>query len=273
MSHWRLYLTQLWFLLVFIIFSVSSFAGKELLSGVKVVKICTDTNYWYPYTFMQEGKSTGLHIDIVTRVFSEMGISLEFTPLPWKRCLAETRFGVYDAVVSASYKVDRAPFYHYPDDAEKARSDYRITQVEYTVISPIETKYDYINDLSTLPQPVTISLGYSVVDELKRHNLQTRISPKSSLDDAKLLLRYRKGSMVAARSVAKIIVAAHPDELYLSKGSFHSRSYHLIFSKKSEVGAADRQQIWKRLAKIREDEVLMRQLMTSYVNRVGINEE
>ena len=87
-----------------------------MYAGVSVygvsLKICTDENFWYPFSYSQNGESKGLHIDVVTEACRQLGWKCGFTPLPWKRCLeVSAKRGFSDTVVAASYKADRTEVY------------------------------------------------------------------------------------------------------------------------------------------------------------------
>jgi hypothetical protein len=60
---------------------------------------------------MKDNKSAGLHIDIINTALTNLGHTVTFRPLPWKRCLDEAEKGLVDGVATASYKDARAKFY------------------------------------------------------------------------------------------------------------------------------------------------------------------
>ncbi len=106
----------------------------------QTIKIATDKNMWYPYSYEENGVSKGLHIDIVNQALENLGYSFVFTPLPWKRCLAMVERGKFDAIISASYKPKRAEYLYYPSDsfsAKKSRILKPILCLVFSYLGPI----------------------------------------------------------------------------------------------------------------------------------------
>jgi polar amino acid transport system substrate-binding protein len=56
---------------------------------------------WFPYNYQdKEGKALGFENEIFKAVMENMNIRVEFSMLPWKRCLHQIQYGEADAVVS-----------------------------------------------------------------------------------------------------------------------------------------------------------------------------
>ena len=114
-----------------LVFSAYSEGVSANSTEGKTISICSDANYWFPYTFNKNDVSKGLHVDLVKKALAKSGIVAVIEPLPWKRCLFSAKKGRYDAVISASYKQERAEYLYYPEDAILGGvSTQRLTQVE-----------------------------------------------------------------------------------------------------------------------------------------------
>ena len=75
-----------------------------------------------PYIFEENGKITGIHVDIVTEACKKLGIKPNFHFLPWKRALVYMEHGKVDALLSPVKTEERIKFMYYssePIDAEK----------------------------------------------------------------------------------------------------------------------------------------------------------
>lgn len=61
---------------------------------------------WAPYIYKDKnGKANGLYIDILTEIFeTEMGLSLEYKELPWKRAQMNVKYGQADLLVTVPTK-------------------------------------------------------------------------------------------------------------------------------------------------------------------------
>ena len=235
--------------------------------GGEPIKICTDINYWYPFSYADNTKAKGMHIDIVAKALEQLGHAYEFTPLPWKRCLNSAKEGKYDAVVSASYKPTRAKFLHYPEDAKTAgKSAWRITQVEYSIVTHKDNPYMFSGNISNLPQPVRAPYGYSIVDDLKKSGIEVN-TDYSTVDNFMSLARSGKGSLVTPAMNAAIL-AKDPrfeDHITVHKIPFKSKSYYFVFSKKTPSLSMEQiGKIWDKVATVREDANFMSDLVMKY---------
>ena len=231
------------------------------------LKICTDTNFWYPFTYVKDGKSVGLQLDIISSAAEKTGVSIEYTALPWKRCLKEAENGSYDGIAVASYKDARAEFMHYPADAATAkRSVQRVMQVEYVVVTPTSNNYEYNGDVATLPTPVRVPRGYSIADDLKKKGVDVDSGAPGDENNIKKMLRAGKGSLVTLPKIVEVL-GARPEfegKMKVSAKPLKSKSYYLTFSKKGKATAATRQKLWNEIAVVREDTVFMEAASSKY---------
>jgi len=237
-----------------------SFAGEPL-------KICTDLNFWYPFTYVKEGKSVGLQLDIISSAADKVGVSIEYTPLPWKRCLKEAEIGSYDGIAVASYKDTRAEFMFYPSDAGTVnRSAQRVMQVEYIVVTPTSNDYQYNGDVSTLPTPVRVPRGYSIADDLKKKGVEVDSGASGDENNIKKMLRAGKGSLVTLPKVVEILgeKPAFKGKMKVSTQPLKSKSYFLAFSKKGRSEEGVRQKLWREIALVRDDVAFMQAASSKY---------
>lgn len=243
--------------------SVHSESDKEIL-------ICTDQNYWYPYSYQENNISKGIHVDIVDKALNNLGYKVIFKPLPWKRCIQSAELGKYGGIVSASYKPERAVVLNYPEDASNnIESKWRITQVEYTFIGHKLDSYEFKGDLDSLPRPVRGPLGYAVVDDLRNTGLAV-LTASDTKDLVRHLIRTKKGVIVTPRRNAEALVQdpEFSHELKIHKTPMTSKSYYLVFSKKTK--SLDRNHmlaIWNEIARLRDDKAFMKQLNEKYSSR------
>ncbi|MES9960434.1 MAG: transporter substrate-binding domain-containing protein [Sedimenticola sp.] len=237
--------------------------------SAKNLKVCVDDE-WYPYTYVQDDKAVGIHVDVVKKAFEAIGYTADLLPLPWNRCLKMGEDGVVDAVMSASYKDSRAVFAHYPEDAGNTKySEGRIGQVEYILVTPKSTTYEFDGNWSTIPQPVMVGgLGSAITADLKEEGLDLIIDD-SKIAGLRLLMKGRVGSMTLVPLRAKNFntVGEFKGKLKIHKIPLKSKSYHIIFSKKGSATWEDRQAIWSSLSRIRKDEDFMLELLNQHENR------
>lgn len=228
--------------------------------------ICTDKNYWYPFTYSEKGVSKGLHIDIVKETCKRLGFKCQFMPLPWKRCLHYGKNGKMDAVVSASYKDERNEYLYYPPNAKSdKKSKWRITQAEYSVITHKNNKYLFEGDVKSIPKPVRAPLGYSIVGDLEKKGI-TVYTFTSSKEMFKRLLRNGKGAIITSPMAAKAFASINSftDKITVHPKSIVSKSYFMVFSRKSKLKKNDMETFWKKLVEVREDTEFFNKILTQY---------
>lgn len=67
-----------------------------------------------PYHFPDNtGKIIGIDAEILRQTLNDLGCSIEFVELPWKRTLTMIKNGMVDVTLGASFKEDRNLFAHY----------------------------------------------------------------------------------------------------------------------------------------------------------------
>lgn len=256
--------------IAFLCFSLVAFAVK----AGKPINICTDTNFWYPFTYVKDETKqvTGLHIDIINKALTNAGYEPHYKALPWKQCLSEAKAGHFDAVATVSYKTDRTSYLDYPADAsQNGKSKERVTQVEYVVITPVKdakgnpSTYTYQGDIKTIPSPVRIPTGYSIVENLEQAGLKVEENPHS-IDNFKKLVKEKTGSVVDLQDLTQHL-ASQPEfsgQLKIVSDPIFSKSYFLAFAKKGNLTTEDQKKIWEAIAKVRENSEQMGQFLEKY---------
>ena len=258
-SVWRIVLPLILF------FSAYSEGVNANSTEGKVISICSDANYWFPYTFNENGVSKGLHIDLVTNALAKLGVNAVIEPLPWKRCLFSAKKGQYDAVISASYKQGRAEYLYYPDDAALGGvSTQRLTQVEYTILTLTSNAFDFDGDFSKIPEPVRVPLGYSIADDLAKKGLLVKTSTKGIYNSLRNLVNHKMGSIVTTKDIAVLVAKDTSVGLHISSVPIKSKSYFIAFSKKTALTDSERVEIWNNIAALRDDAALMSTLLEPY---------
>src|ERR1700759_161237 len=66
-----------------------------------------------PTAYMQDGRPSGILVDVVTEAFRRTGHQFEIQLMPWARCLAEIRSGRVDGIFSVFQLPERNEFLTY----------------------------------------------------------------------------------------------------------------------------------------------------------------
>lgn len=69
-----------------------------------------------PISYYDNGKPTGLLVEILREAFRRMGQPVDFKLMPWPRCLAEARSGNVDAVGAMYRTSDREDLFSFADE-------------------------------------------------------------------------------------------------------------------------------------------------------------
>lgn len=228
---------------------------STLLFANDKITICTDTNFWYPFTYVKNQEAVGLHIDIISKALRNIGLEPIFKPSSWKECLSNAKLGVVDAVATASYQDDRTTYLNYPEGAAvDQKSPWRVTQVGYVVITPATNKegtpnvYKYEGDFKSIPQPVRVPAHYSVIRDLEKEGLTVK-KGKSSLENFKQLVKDRTGSVIDVEEVAEHF-GTQPEfseKLVIQQKPLNHKSYYIAFSKAGKVKTNEAEKIGKPL--------------------------
>ncbi len=233
----------------------------------ETILISTDASRWYPYTYVEEGEAKGIHIDIVSAALKNLGYEVIFKPFPWKRSLRMAEIGRSNAVVSASYKPERAQYMHYPTDAASSKeSRWRITQVGYVVVTPQQSDYEFDGDIATLPHPVRAPLGYSIVEDLRKKGIVVTTASNFT-QNMKSLIHSQKGVVITPLLNAKMLSAdtRFSAQFKISPKEVAAKSYFMTFSKKNpNVTQQEMGNIWNEIKNLREDKTYMRKLSEQY---------
>lgn len=69
-----------------------------------------------PTAYVENGKKTGLLVDIVQEAFQRAGLVVDIQIMPWARCLADVRAGKVDGIFSVYQTRERKEFLTYTDE-------------------------------------------------------------------------------------------------------------------------------------------------------------
>lgn len=270
-------LVKQWLQLSAIIFAglcatTSLYAASTEIVMPQSFTICTDTNFQFPFSFMKNQQPVGLHIDIIGAALKSLGIEPRYEPTTWSGCLNRAKAGSVDAVATAAYMDERALYMYYPSDAlNNDKSPWRITQVEYKVITSLldnngnVNHYQFDGNIKNVPEPARVPSGYFIVHDLQKARLKVK-EGQNSLDDFQSLLKDRTGSVVDLAEVAEQLglQPQFANQFYIHPQPLVVKSYYLAFSKGGNLNLAQAQKVWDAIEQVRENKVLMAKFLKKY---------
>lgn len=87
-----------------------------LALGARAEPLRLVTEPWAPFSYLKDGKPTGLDYEIAAEVFRRMNVEVHWQFLPWRRCLAMARQGQADAVLDILETRERDAMLIYPSE-------------------------------------------------------------------------------------------------------------------------------------------------------------
>ncbi|MCP4119385.1 MAG: transporter substrate-binding domain-containing protein [Desulfobacteraceae bacterium] len=234
-------------------------------ASAKVIVLTVDSRNWYPFTYVDEGEPKGMHIDLVKKALTTLGYDLSIIPYPKKRCLHVVEKGRVDGMISISHHPDLASGMAFPEDAATEReSAWRLMQVDHVVVTT-DKRYEFEDDLTTVPEPVRIPRGETLTLELKKIGKKID-EAETDLQNFKKLMRDKSGAVITTSIIAEKM-NLDPEmagRFHISATPMASRSYFLTFSNKSNISNAEKKKIWDEIKIWRDDYVYMLQLYAQY---------
>jgi len=85
--------------------------------GALAEEVVFATSQWPPYSMLEDGKQTGMNMEIVRELCKRLGFESKIQIFPWKRALMYVKKGEVDAIFSARHTQERAKFLYYPSEA------------------------------------------------------------------------------------------------------------------------------------------------------------
>ncbi len=230
------------------------------------IKLGCDLRYWYPFTYEEQGKPKGMHVDIVKKALESLGYQIEMITLPRKRCIISAQNGEIDGIISIAFHPDLDKFLEFPPDvAQTKESNYRIMQIDQVVITHMDNPYEFEGDIRSLPAPVRIPRGESLLADLEKAGLKVEEANSDKQNFGKLI-RDKNGVIITSSMIAENmdLDPAFKGKFKINPTPLVSESYHLAFSTKTRLSPVEKERIWREIARWRDDYVFMLQVYAQY---------
>jgi polar amino acid transport system substrate-binding protein len=128
------------------------------VAGAEPLRIVSEP--WAPYIYEEDGKPRGLDYEASSAVFKRLGVEVQWSLMPWKRCLMELESGQADAVLDIFRNQERESRMAYPSEP--------LSEVEFVLFYARQRPYPFqrLADLQGLK--VGVSPGYWYADQAFR---------------------------------------------------------------------------------------------------------
>lgn len=238
------------------------------------VRICVGDEYWFPFSYLQDGVIKGVHLDMAKMALNAAGYDAEFVAMPWARCTEhETRNGAIDVPLSAGWRKDRSDWLYYPPGAEtdgpNCKSPFSLMCNGYVVVVPAKSKFKFTGDLGKVPQPIRIVQGYTQIKEYQSRGVQVDTGP-SDESNLRKMLRDQTGSVLILIQSAQQFASAPElnNKFRIIENYDDSGDSFMPFSKKGKISEADAKRVWEEIAKLRKYPVVIDNALRQHQNNV-----
>ncbi|HEU4775368.1 MAG TPA: transporter substrate-binding domain-containing protein [Telluria sp.] len=195
----------------------------------------------------------GLNFDLLKRIEPKLNLTLQYQPLPWKRCLAKLKNNEVDGAFSVSYSADRRAFGAYPGRGTP-EPEWRMHTARYYLMRKKGNPIDWDGThFSNVDGKIGFQLGYSVGEMLRAQNVQVDESKDTIASVARKLLTGRlAGAAVFDSEATALMTGPLGTQLEMIPIPLLEKPYFLMLSNrlvKSDPDLAER--IWKAVEEVR----------------------
>lgn len=205
----------------------------------RIMKLTTCN--WQPYAGINL-TNLGFASELLSTIFRRMGHDTRIDILPWKRAMAMTAKGKYDAVYNAYYSDERAREYAYSDP---------YIHSNIYLCSDKKSRLDYSGLESLRPYKIGVVMGYVNSREFDAADFIVKDKALTDLHNLKKLFGKRVDFIVIDKFVALHLVKTSPfletgaDDLVFHEPPLTSMPVHAMFSKAVD-GYEDRLRAFNR---------------------------
>ncbi len=250
----------------FLVFCFFILIGLATSIEAKVLNLSIVERSWYPFSYVEKKIIKGMHVDIIKKALGDLGYKVNIKVLPSKRGVRYAKSGEIDGVISIAYSPEMASVFDFPSDAGAVNeSRWRIMQVDHIIITHKTIDYEYSGNIMTLPGPIRIPIGEAFSASLKNVG-HVVYETRTDIQNFMMLIRDGTGSVITTSVIAESLFlnSDFAGKFNIQAVPFVSQSYHLGFSKKTSLTKEDKQKVWEKIAKLRDDYVYMLQLFAQY---------
>ncbi|MHC5350321.1 substrate-binding periplasmic protein [Metapseudomonas furukawaii] len=154
---------------------------------------------WAPYVYEEHGEIRGLDYEASAEVLRRLGVEVEWSLQPWKRCLMELESGQADGVLDIFHTDERESWMVYPAEP--------LSKVEFVLFHDRQRPYPFnrLDDLRGLK--VGVSPGYWYADpQFRTSPLFTREAAPTHEANLGKLVRDRVDLVVNDRLAGRFLI-------------------------------------------------------------------
>ncbi|MDM8515302.1 transporter substrate-binding domain-containing protein [Desulfobacterales bacterium HSG16] len=201
-------------------------------------------------------KKPGTTIEMLMMVAQHLDIQIKFKRIPWKRGLMFLENNEADGIFHASFKEKRTQIGVYPTKDGKADPAKRILDMSYTLYKLKDSPLTWDGSaFENLNGPIAATIGYAVIDTLKKKGVTVDEGKRTSHSMMKLL-KGRVAAVAELETMADAFLALNPEKfknVAKMKKTVQNKPYYLLLSHRfvKEHPKLSRK-IWDEIETVRE---------------------
>lgn len=180
---------------------------------------------------------TGLDFVFLDLLAKRADIRIEVELLPWKRCMADIKIGLQDAIQGISYLPEREELGHYPQIASQPDETLAVRRDQYAWYAPVgaDLRWDG-KHLHGLPAEALVGVqsGYSIAGTVKGLGFKVDEAARTAESNLTKLARGRVAAAALQAREADRVLATKPalaQAVQRLNPMLQERPYYMIFSR------------------------------------------
>ncbi|MFD1625439.1 substrate-binding periplasmic protein [Azospirillum griseum] len=196
----------------------------------------------------------GISVEIVKAAAEAVGLQVEFTRMPWKRCLESLKAGQVDAVFNSSFQPERLEYGAYPGVDGKADPNLRITTIGFSLY---RKKGDAVawtgKEFTNLNGPIGAPTGYSIVADLKKMGIAVEEAPATDMNLKKLDMGRVSALVLQSVTADQILKTGGNTGIEKVEPPIVVKDYYVMLNHDFVKANPDQaQRFWAKVAELRD---------------------
>ncbi|MEC8428573.1 MAG: transporter substrate-binding domain-containing protein [Pseudomonadota bacterium] len=203
----------------------------ETVTATTPIQLCKDENPYAPHiyngSYVEQGKP-GFLVELISTTAARMNLKVEYTRLPWKRCMTQVKANQYDGLFAIIKTPERQTWAEFPRQQEVM-----LWPAQYLVFTGNNSTVQWNGEnFSGLTHGISAPLGFVVTDKLRALDAlpEYHISLKKGL---LMTARNRLNGYVVEEQIGWTTarIMGLEQQLRTLTPVFYTSEWHLAFSK------------------------------------------
>lgn len=233
-------------------------------ASAQVLRVCMNDEAHAPWRLAEPDgrvRRRGLDFVFLHELERRVGIRLEISPRPGRRCLKDLAENEQDAVLGMSHVPERDALARFPGPPGQPDAQQAVRRIEYVwyVRRASALRWDGARLHGLGPQEsVGAQAGYSIAARLRSLGLRVEEGPRTVRSNLEMLRRGRVAALAMQPQAAEQVLASDPGlqrELRRLHPAVEERHYYLVFSHGFVANHAElARRLWQAALAVRDSD-------------------